>query len=87
MPATAPRDATIAVIGEGFGSLIVHSTAVYLGFRPEDISVYGPNDNPVVLGSPQRLQRDTDWAPAIGIDETLSDLLGYWRRHLTHDSQ
>jgi GDP-4-dehydro-6-deoxy-D-mannose reductase len=46
-----------------------------------------PNDNPVVLGSPQRLQRDTDWAPAIGIDDTLRDLLGYWRRHLTHGSQ
>jgi hypothetical protein len=47
MPASAPRDATIAVIGEGFGSLIVQSTAIYLGFRPEDVSVYGPNDNPV----------------------------------------
>src|SRR3954454_3748426 len=47
MPATAPRDSTIAVIGDGFGSLIVYSTAVYLGFRPEEITVYGPSDNPV----------------------------------------
>jgi hypothetical protein len=47
MAASAPRDATIAVVGDGFASLIVHSTAVYLGFRPEDISIYGPNDNPV----------------------------------------
>ena len=47
MPATAPRDATIAVVGEGFGSLIIHSTAMYLGFRPEDVTIYGPNDNPV----------------------------------------
>lgn len=46
MPATAPRDATIAVVGEGLGSLIVHSTAMYLGFRPEDVSIFGPNDNP-----------------------------------------
>jgi GDP-4-dehydro-6-deoxy-D-mannose reductase len=45
-----------------------------------------PNDNPVVLGNPQRLQRDTGWAPAIGIDDTLRDLLMYWRRQLTHDS-
>ena len=47
MPATAPRDSTLAVVGDGFGSLIVQSTAIYLGFRPEDITIYGPNDNPV----------------------------------------
>jgi hypothetical protein len=47
MTATAPRDATIAVIGEGFGSLIVYSTAVYLGFRPQELAIFGPNDNPV----------------------------------------
>ena len=44
MPLTAPRDASIAIIGEGFGSLIVYSTAVYLGFRPEQIAIYGQND-------------------------------------------
>ena len=47
MPASAPRDSTIAVVGDGFGSLIVHSTAIYLGFRPEQITIYGPSDNPV----------------------------------------
>src|SRR3954447_9731525 len=47
MPTTAPRDSTIAVVGDGFGSLIVFSTAVYLGFHPEQITVYGTSDNPV----------------------------------------
>ena len=47
MPAAAPRDSTIAVVGEGFGSLIVHSTAMYLGFRPDEVTVYGPNPDPV----------------------------------------
>jgi hypothetical protein len=47
MPVTAPRDSTIAVVGDGFGSLIVYATAVYLGFRPEEITIYGTNDNPV----------------------------------------
>jgi hypothetical protein len=47
MPASAPRDSTIAVVGDGFGSLIVYSTAIYLGFRPEEITIYGPSDNPV----------------------------------------
>jgi len=47
MPLTAPRDSTIAVVGDGFGSLIVYATAVYLGFRPEEITIYGPSDHPV----------------------------------------
>ncbi len=47
MPATSPRDVTIAVVGDGFGSLIVQSTARYLGFRNEDVAVFGPSTNPV----------------------------------------
>ncbi len=47
MSVNGTRDATIAVVGDGFGSLIVYSTAVYLGFRPEEITIYGPSDNPV----------------------------------------
>ena len=47
MPTTAPRDSSIAVVGDGFGSLIVYSTAIYLGFRPEDMTIYGTNNNPV----------------------------------------
>jgi GDP-4-dehydro-6-deoxy-D-mannose reductase len=46
-----------------------------------------PNDNPVVLGSPRRLQQDTGWTPAIGIDDTLGDLLAYWRRDLARSPQ
>ena len=39
-----------------------------------------PSDNPVVLGDP-RAARATKWAGsrAIPIDETLTDLLDYWR--------
>jgi hypothetical protein len=47
MPARAPRDSVIAVVGDGFGSLIVHATAIYLGFRPEQITVFGTSDNPI----------------------------------------
>jgi hypothetical protein len=45
--ATAPRDSVIAVVGEGFGSLVVHATARYLGFTNDEITIFGPNDNPV----------------------------------------
>jgi hypothetical protein len=47
VPLTRPRDSSVAIVGDGFGSLIVYSTAVWLGFRPEQITVFGPNDNPV----------------------------------------
>jgi hypothetical protein len=47
VPLLAARDCAIAVVGDGFGSVIVYATAVYLGFRPEEITIYGPSDNPV----------------------------------------
>jgi len=47
LASTEPQDATIAVIGDGFGSLIVYGTAIYLGFRPEQLRIYGTNGSPV----------------------------------------
>jgi hypothetical protein len=47
MTATAPRDSVIAVVGDGFGSLLVHVTANYLGFTNDEITIFGPSDNPV----------------------------------------
>lgn len=47
MPLRAPRDSAIAVVGDGFGSVLTYVTAVYVGFRPEEITIYGPSDNPV----------------------------------------
>jgi hypothetical protein len=47
VPASVPRDSTIAVVGDGFGSLIVYATAIYLGFRPENLSVFGTSEHPV----------------------------------------
>jgi len=39
-----------------------------------------PSDNPVILGSHARLTQDTGWVPQIPIEQTLADLLEYWRR-------
>ena len=41
------RDVTVGVVGDGFGALLVYSTAVYLGFRPEQIGIFGESTNPV----------------------------------------
>jgi GDP-4-dehydro-6-deoxy-D-mannose reductase len=47
-----------------------------------DPARYRPNDTPMVLGNPARLQRDTGWTPSIPLAQTLADLLEYWRREL-----
>ena len=41
------NDVTIAVVGDGFGALMVYTTAVYLGFRPDQIGIFGESTNPV----------------------------------------
>jgi GDP-4-dehydro-6-deoxy-D-mannose reductase len=57
---------------------------VKLSSVPVDVRVdparFRPNDTPILLGNPARLQRETGWAPSIPLDQTLSDLLDYWRK-------
>ena len=38
-----------------------------------------PSDTPIVLGSYARLEADTGWRPQIPIEQTLANLLDYWR--------
>ena len=40
-----------------------------------------PNDVPVVVGNYSRLKAATGWRPEISFDQTLDDLLNYWREH------
>jgi hypothetical protein len=42
-----PTDTTIGVIGDGFGALLVYTTAIYLGFKPEQVGIFGERTNPV----------------------------------------
>jgi GDP-4-dehydro-6-deoxy-D-mannose reductase len=45
----------------------------------QDPSRLRPNDTPLVLGDHSRLTADTGWAPQIPLEETVADLLRYWR--------
>lgn len=45
-----------------------------------DPSRLRPSDTPVVHGSHARLTADTGWEPRIPIEQTLADLLDYWRQ-------
>ena len=43
---------------------------------------YRPNDTPLLLGDPTRLQSELGWKPEIPLERTIDDLLTYWRtRH------
>jgi GDP-4-dehydro-6-deoxy-D-mannose reductase len=45
----------------------------------QDPARFRPNDTPLVLGDHSRLTADTGWSPKIRIDQTVADLLSYWR--------
>jgi GDP-4-dehydro-6-deoxy-D-mannose reductase len=44
-----------------------------------DATRYRPNDNPTLLGDRGRIERELGWTPQIPLDQTLADLLDYWR--------
>jgi GDP-4-dehydro-6-deoxy-D-mannose reductase len=48
----------------------------------QDPARFRPNDTPLVLGDHSRLTADTGWSPQIRIDQTVSDLLAYWRQQI-----
>jgi GDP-4-dehydro-6-deoxy-D-mannose reductase len=47
-----------------------------------DPARYRPNDNPMLLGDPARIRSEIGWTPSIPLDQTLADLLDYWRKDI-----
>lgn len=41
-----------------------------------------PSDNPLILGNPARVSTEVGWHATIPIEETLADLLDYWRNRV-----
>jgi GDP-4-dehydro-6-deoxy-D-mannose reductase len=41
---------------------------------------YRPNDVPLLVGDPARIEAELGWRPEIPIEQTVTDLLDYWRR-------
>jgi GDP-4-dehydro-6-deoxy-D-mannose reductase len=48
-----------------------------------DPALMRPNDVPLMLGDSTKLRRETGWHPEIPFDQTLDDLLNYWRGVIT----
>lgn len=44
-----------------------------------DPARYRPNDMPVLLGNPSRLRDELGWTAEIPLEQTVDDLLEYWR--------
>jgi GDP-4-dehydro-6-deoxy-D-mannose reductase len=41
-----------------------------------------PNDIPLLLGDPARLHGELGWKAEISLEQTLDDLLEYWRHQV-----
>src|SRR4051794_28896590 len=41
------QDVAVGVVGDGFGALLVYTTAVYLGFDPRQLGIFGEGADPV----------------------------------------
>lgn len=42
-----------------------------------------PSDVPMLIGDSTKFQRRTGWIPKIGFDQTLKDILDYWRQRVS----
>jgi GDP-4-dehydro-6-deoxy-D-mannose reductase len=47
-----------------------------------DPARYRPSDNLMLWGDRSRIERELGWKPEISLDQTLSDLLDYWRKEV-----
>ena len=45
-------------------------------------SKFRKSENPVIWGSYTKLKRDTGWEPRISLNESLKDILDYWRANV-----
>jgi len=44
-----------------------------------DPAKFHPNDLPLLVGDPTRIRTELGWTPSISFDETLDEILDYWR--------
>ena len=49
----------------------------------EDPARLRPSDVPVLLGDPSKIERAVAWKAEIPFEQTLSDLLDYWRARVS----
>jgi GDP-4-dehydro-6-deoxy-D-mannose reductase len=45
----------------------------------QDPDLMRPTDEPVIWGSAEKFRKATGWEPTIPLEQTLADMLDYWR--------
>ncbi len=70
------RDVSIREIADG----LLQLAGTTLEFET-DPSLVRPVEVPVLRGDPGRLAEATGWKPEIPLEQTLADVLAYWREH------
>jgi len=51
----------------------------------QDPSLFRPSDTPVLVGDPARLTADTGWTPQVPFEQTVDELLDYWRDRIRQE--
>ena len=41
-----------------------------------------PTDERIIIGNVEKLKRDTGWSQKISMEQTIADMLDYWRKTL-----
>ncbi len=59
--------------------IALSSTPMKVVLDPERLR---PVDVPILVGDNSKIRRDTGWSPEIPLEQTLEDLLAWWRDHL-----
>jgi GDP-4-dehydro-6-deoxy-D-mannose reductase len=68
----------VAVVLKSVLDALVARTRVEVRVEP-DPALMRPSDTPVLLGDSTKLRQATGWRPEIPFEQTLDDLLNYWR--------
>jgi GDP-4-dehydro-6-deoxy-D-mannose reductase len=66
--------------------MLVRSARVQIEVKTDPARLR-PHDNPLVLGDPARLRADTGWTAQLSIEQTLTDLLDYWRSEVSRGNR
>jgi GDP-D-mannose dehydratase len=61
--------------------LVEHSKLERVEIR-QDAARFRPSDVPVLRGSAEKIQKAVGWRPEIPLEQTLVDLLEYWRQQI-----
>jgi GDP-4-dehydro-6-deoxy-D-mannose reductase len=75
----------------GIGYKLADLLEKYRRFTQKEIMVVvdqsrmRPVDIPILVGSNEKLRRDTGWNPTIPIDNTLKDIFDFWREYLMEE--